>query len=168
MLEKMDQFLLNRIEKFCHRFQRLTGKTNLFLSLPVISAFVTIIFLKDFGDHKMSFLSLIVALGGITEMMMYHFKEKEKSAYDRISRGLFNPRKIEPFFIFLRKFSIIFFCLYFLLAEWLAVCGIFCLCLFFYLDSCDPLPPCRGKIREMIDAFFAPKPVPAPARAPER
>lgn len=166
MLEKTDQFLLNKIEKFCHRFQQLTGKTNIFLALLTcfmyLAFFVAIMIASKRPTSVFLWINLFM---GSLYILFYPLRERD--AFYRISKGFSNPHKIDFFCKLLRKFSLIFLFVNLFCLQWLVLGGTLFLCLFFYLDSCDPLPPCRGKIREMIDAFFA-RPIPVPVKESDK
>lgn len=166
MLEKTDQFLLNKIEKFCHRFQELTGKTNQFLALIACFLYLAVfVAMMIASQNQKSFFLWICLFMGSLYVLFYPLKERD--AFYRISKGFSNPYRIDFFHKWIRKFSLIFLFVELFSLQWLVLGGTLFLCLFFYLDSCDPLPPCRGKIREMIDAFFA-RPIPVPVKESDK
>lgn len=166
MLEKTDQFLLNKVEKFCHRFQELTGKTNLFLALIACFLYLAVFVAMMIVSKRQTAVFLWICLFmGSLYILFYPLRERD--AFYRISKGFSNPYKIDFFPKLIRKFSLIFLFVNLFSLQWLYFAGTSFLCLFFYLDSCDPLPPCRGKIRETIDAFFA-RPVPVPVKESDR
>lgn len=167
MLEKVDLFLLNKFEKLGHRFQLLTGKTNFFLAM--ICSLVFIAFLMIFcliNKLKPTTLDLIFYL--IIGSRIITYRTDENNALKRITKGYFNARKINPLEKMLRKCLIIWALVSSITETWLSFLMLLCLLLQVYLDACDPLPPCRGKIGEMVDAFFAPKLVPIPIKESDK
>ncbi len=167
MLEKVDLFLLNKVEKLGHRFQLLTGKTNFFLSMVCTYIFIALVVWGCFiSKHKLSMGTLIMLLLISSKIVTYRYKEDD--AFNRLQKGLSNFEKVAPFAKFFRKVTVLvivaFSILLFLYLSLLWTC----IGLIAYLSACDPLPPCKGKIGEMIDAFFAPKLVPIPIKESDK
>lgn len=159
----MDLFLLNKIEKLGHRFQLLTGKTNFFLSMILSLVLIVFVVVYSFAvNFKLNSIDLFFLLILSGRVVIYHHMEHE--AINRISNGCSNPAKIIPRDKFFRKIVVVCTILNFTLLYWAAVLIFIFYGLTLYLDACDPLPPCRGKIGETIDAFFAPKLVPIPIK----
>lgn len=162
MLQKIDWFFLIPFEKGCHILQRLTGKTNYYFS-GMISAWIVLLMLGIFFDifpewfSKESFLhdgmNGLMFWGGVVlfSICALGWSRAEKEAYERIQKCLSNPSKINPFDGFLRICCLVWTLIVFLASSFVTPCDILWFtfyAFFFYLISCDPLPPCKGKIRE--------------------
>lgn len=177
----MDLFLLNRLEKFAHRFQKLTGKTNFFLAVVCIYIGLGILLLSIFWIKEQADMIFTTVLNiGLAFIWgtnhIVNWKNFENAAYQRLKNGLANPLKNNLMY---RCFRMIVTCF----GMFVFVCFysapthpdmhvsspyMFFLSLALWLESCDPLPPCRGKIGEIIDAFFAPKLVPIPIKESDK
>jgi hypothetical protein len=170
---KMDSAIIGFVEKFAHRFQRLTGKTNFFLlgliaGILLIPSFIgmlkgTSMFdpmnpeppEKTSFDYMTDFMRIYV----LSEVAIFEWKIEEDAALRRLSQGLANPRKGSVGWALCRT---LFFQVFILgtlssIRNWnllsAAIEG--CVSLILYLYSCDPLPPCQGKIKEWLGSLFA-------------
>lgn len=141
-------------EKTCHWFQRMTGLTNYWIlgkecivvSFTIIAEFM----LRGVGMKPNWFTSTGFGVStywrivgglvifGYLSVGAFFWQVKEENAYDRLTLGLANPNKMEGFKVL--RLVLLTFCwgdLYILSYT-----------LYAFLDACDPLPPCRGKVRE--------------------
>lgn len=162
MIVRVDQAILTRIERISHAIQRQTGIDCRALARIVITVFTIEVLwsvLEDglSGAHfwPNSGLGLFAVIIYIPEILGYHPWSGPRSA-----EGTANPRKIRPGDVLVRL-------------ACLGLCGpeiigliimpdrlldrssMLLFTLWQYITACDPLPPCRGRIREAISAFFA-------------
>jgi hypothetical protein len=184
MLLKIDMFLLTSLERFTHKFQRLTGKTNFWLAsqMVVIRIMVYIVWILEtfevfayipvwLAAPSVAMSTLLLWLVGVRPnyRLAKGFEIKEKDAYLRVAKGLANPKKIAHGFGVFRIVTLISAPSLFLLLSTLStatstklggtILGI-TIPVQFYLEACDPLPPCSSKIMDWFRSFRK-KPVPA-------
>jgi hypothetical protein len=178
MLNKIDAFFLDRYQKFAHRFQRLTGKTNFWIAaklrLLIATRFALEIILTvyhidprwlhhfDIQPFRSGWELWFYFCSGafILRHGLFCWRTQEAEAFRRLERGLGNDLRVNPITRFLR------FAFLLCIPLWVAdlFFGVMSISLplflsIMYLEACDPLPPCRGKIREWIEAMgFAPAP----------
>lgn len=173
----IDSAVLDVTEWLCRKFQLLTGRTNVWVAfqltnLSVVLYFLTAgLYLVTAGDVPTR-VALAAFCGGLLYLLTQTiFKEPvdlyEKAAYQRVARGLRNPRRIRDAML-----RILFLTLALLLAAPagflyrysrasifpLTYLLIVVTTLVLYLLACDPLPPCAGRIREWLRGWV-------PARA---
>jgi hypothetical protein len=145
----------NGTERTCHWFQRMTGLTNYWL-LGKESIGVSFTVLAEFMAHAAGLKGYawftshlipggwpwkIVAGAVIVNYLVdgaFYWKVKEQRAFIRLSHGLANPNKMN----LIRVYRLL------LLATCWIDMYLLALMIYFFLDSCDPLPPCKGKVRE--------------------
>jgi hypothetical protein len=172
----VDEALLNLAEYCSHRFQLLTGRTNVWLALQLTNLNIVFYFvwaLTYFWNRGLV-LRIIIGLfcvGLLYIMTQTIFKVSieayETSAYQRVAKGYRNPRRLrdQPLRISFLTLTIVFgYPLYLLLGhpEYLAnqrlsprVAMLMYLLILLttvvlYLLACDPLPPCTGKVTEWL------------------
>jgi hypothetical protein len=166
MFQQFDEFVLLKVEKCCHWFQRMTGKTNFYLN-GLVSFIVAAILVKVYFSVSLNFAE--VKEGGLLiwaqehpiiywmyisyylgDAFLWHIWER--LAYDRLGKGLANPykkvwRTMRLVSIFLVFGTLPFF------PEFLSPYDeayIILSVAYLYLSSCDPLPPCSGKIKDWL------------------
>jgi hypothetical protein len=166
----LDVWLLVLTERACHRFQRLTGKTNYWLASRIDLA-VALLFLLAIPQTIATTHSTFVVVDGLLFMWfsyrgLFTWQSKESQAFHRLQEGWMNAAKFESTYLFIRLWFLYLavfwlgFCLYSHLQDDKAVTILNALfALYFYLDSCDPLPPCRGTF-SLRNLFTALRPVP--------
>lgn len=161
----LDSALLDFTERLCHRFQRLTGRTNLWLAFQLTNLSIVIYFVWVAGLYIVNgdvafrvFVALFCGsvLFGLTRTVFKTPLESlEAAAYRRVAKGLRNPRRIRDF-----QLRIAFITLSLVLSYplWLAYVTlhleyvllatvlIVVTTVLLYVIACDPLPPCRGKV----------------------
>lgn len=175
----VDAAVLNLIERWCRRFQQLTGRTNVWLAVQLTNLSIAAYFVWAagvyFGSGDLAvrvFLTLFCAsvFVGLTRTL---FKEpveaSESEAYRRVARGLRNPRRLRD-----AQLRISFLTLSVILAlfalsllsvpddvrpyiapHWPMVLLTSTLVVglttvLLYVLACDPLPPCVGRVTEWI------------------
>lgn len=196
-MTRIDAALLDLTEWLCRRFQVLTGRTNVWLAgqltnLSIIVYFVWAGVVLWVSDRGMRILIGLFCGGLLFALSQTIFRVPieayEESAYQRVAKGLRNPRRIRDALLripFLTLSIVLFYPVYFLVARseslvyitlradivLLSYSLIVLTTVVLYLLACDPLPPCAGRIREWLQGLAgARRPVEAPsgARAPRR
>jgi hypothetical protein len=164
----VDVALLNLAEYCSHRFQLLTGRTNVWLALQLTNLNIVFYFvwaLAYFWDRGLV-LRIIIGLfcaGLLYIMTQTIFKVSieayEQSAYQRVAKGYRNPRRIrdQPLRISFLTLTIVLgyplYLAYAVLNKRIALLMYLLIVLttiVLYLLACDPLPPCTGKVTEWL------------------
>src|SRR5687767_4331563 len=168
----IDSVILNMIERACRRFQRLTGRTNVWLAvqftnLSIIVYFVWagVVFWSDVSMRILVGLFCVVLLYALIQTL---FKESieayENSAYRRVAKGLRNPRRFRDALLrisfltlaLLLGYPAVFMYVSLHLQVLLLTYSLIVLTTaVLYLLACDPLPPCVGKLKEARGALAA-------------
>jgi hypothetical protein len=174
----IDMFLLNAIERSCRGFQRLTGRTNVWLALQLTNLSIVVYFVWAgmFTSRTELWVQVPVAVfcaGLLYLLTQTIFKESievsETNAYRRVAKGFRNPRRTRDAVLriaFLTLSFVLSYPLYFVYVtlQMHMVLVTYCLIVLttavLYLLACDPLPPCPGKVREWLRTR-------APSRAAE-
>jgi hypothetical protein len=164
----IDLFLLNVIERSCRGFQRLTGKTNVWLALQLTNLSIVVYFAWAgmFTSRTDLWLQVPVAIfcAGLFYLLTQTiFKESievsETNAYRRVAKGFRNPRRVRDAVLrisFLTLSFVLSYPLYFVYVtlKMHVVLVTYCLIVLttavLYLLACDPLPPCPGRLREWV------------------
>jgi len=164
----IDATLLDATEWFCQRFQRLTGRTNVWLAFQLTNLSVVMYFVWAGLYFLTSDLVTRVFLGLFCGGLLYLLTQTifrdsidihESNAYRRVAKGLRNPRRLRDAmlrFSFLTLCIMLWYPVFFayvrlrlhivLLTYSLVVLTTIVL----YLLACDPLPPCAGKVKEWV------------------
>jgi hypothetical protein len=172
----VDAALLNLAEYCSHRFQLLTGRTNVWLALQLTNLNIVFYFVWALTYFWNRGLVLRIVIGLFCVGLLYIMTQTifkvsieayEQSAYQRVAKGYRNPRRIRdaPLRISFLTLTIVFgYPLYLLLVhpEYLAGAAvnqrivllmyllIVLTTVVLYLLACDPLPPCTGKVTEWL------------------
>jgi len=186
----VDLALLDLIEGLCHRFQILTGRTNVWLAFQLTNLSIVVYFIWA-GVYFWTIpgfarLALVLFCGGVLSLLTQTiFKVTidtyEAGVYRRVAKGLRNPRRLRdaPLRIsFLTLAVLLFFPLVFVqlnlrqplfnispaiyISAFLSYSLIVLTTAVLYLLACDPLPPCAGWLIEWLRSL-----VPARQRASE-
>jgi hypothetical protein len=172
----VDIALLNLAEYFSHRFQLLTGRTNVWLALQLTNLNIVFYFVWTFTYFWNRGLVLRIVVGLFCIGLLYIMTQTifkvsieayEQSAYQRAAKGYRNPRRIRdaPLRIsFLTLTIVLGYPLFLLLGHpeilanqrlsprvaMLMYLLIVLTTVVLYLLACDPLPPCTGKVTEWL------------------
>jgi hypothetical protein len=162
----VDSAVLDLTERWCRRFQAWTGRTNVWLAFQLTNLSIVIYFIWAASLYFVSgdlVLRIFVALfcGGVffvltRTIFKVSIEASENAAYQRVAKGLRNPRRIRD-----SQLRIAFLSLSILLSYplWFAYITlhlrfiplteilIVLTTVVLYLLACDPLPPCTGKVR---------------------
>jgi hypothetical protein len=164
----IDSVVLNVIERSCRGFQRLTGRTNVWLALQLTNLSIIVYFvwaaLYSLNiDVELRVVAAIFCVALVYALTQTIFKTPietyETAAYQRVARGLRNPRRIRDALL---RTSFLTLCLvlaypvlfvYVNLRIHLVLLSYLLILLttaVLYLLACDPLPPCVGRVREWM------------------
>ena len=176
----IDRTLLDVTEYLCRRFQRLTGRSNVWIAVQLTNLSIVVYFVWAgayvFGSH----LPFRIAVGVFCAGLLYVLSQtilkvpveaSEQSAYRRVAKGLRNPRRVRDALL-----RILFLTLAIVLAgpvalvysvlrlpvAWLGYSLVVLTTVLLYVLACDPLPPCPGRVTEWLRRM-----VPARAAAEE-
>lgn len=166
----VDAALLAVTEWFCHKFQQLTGRTNVWLALQCTNLSIVVYFIWAGAFFWSSRLAVRVILGIFCGGLLYVLTQTvfktpieayEQSAYRRVAKGFRNPRRVRDAplrWSFLTLSLVMWYPLwlaYQILHHQLAPLTYFLIVLttmILYLLACDPMPPCVGRVREWVRA----------------
>jgi len=159
----IDSAIVNVIERACRRFQRLTGRTNVWLALQLTNLSIIVYFLWAavvFADRDAAMRALIAVFcaGLLYVLIKTLFRESieayEKSTYERVARGVKNPRRQRDALLRIAFLTLAIFLWYpavIVYMEWrlqallLTYPLIALTTAVLYLLACDPLPPVEVK-----------------------
>lgn len=172
----LDTVILNAIETACRRFQRLTGRTNIWLAVQLTNLSIVVYFVWAAMAFATADAELRLVVGVFCVALVYAlvqtlFRESieayENSAFRRVASGKRNPRRVRDAFLrvsFL-ALTLFFACLgvavniafdihilLLTLPLLILTTGVL------YLLACDPLPPSAVTVRER-----GRRPAPSPA-----
>jgi hypothetical protein len=164
----VDLALLNVVERLCRTFQRLTGRTNVWLAFQLTNLSIVVYFvwagLYVWGTRGVV-RTLIASFSGVLlwvlsqTLLRVPVETYENSAYRRVARGLRNPRRVRDALLripFLTLSILLLFPVGFVYStlQLRIVLLIYSLVLLttavLYLLACDPLPPCRSQVAEWL------------------
>jgi sterol desaturase/sphingolipid hydroxylase (fatty acid hydroxylase superfamily) len=174
----IDSVVLNLIERSCRGFQRLTGRTNVWLALQLTNLSIIVYFvwagLYAFNiDIELRVVAAVFCVALLYVLTQTIFKTPietyETAAYQRVAKGLRNPRRIRDALLrtsFLTLCLVLAYPVLFVYQNLrtlplqlkpnttdLVVLSYLLILLttsVLYLLACDPLPPCMGKVREWM------------------
>lgn len=171
----LDAALLDLTEYLCRRFQVWTGRTNVWLAFQLTNLSIVIYFMWVsvlYWLSGMFALRVFVAMfcGGVFVMLTrtifrVSVDASEMQAYQRVAKGVRNPRRMRDVqlrlaFLFISvvlAYPVRFAYLnavasvrFMLLTEGLAILTTALL----YILACDPLPPREGRVTSWVRALF--------------
>src|SRR5262245_2288980 len=172
----VDSVILDLTELSCHRFQMLTGRTNVWLAGQLTNLSIIVYFVwaaMYFWNTDVTTRTLVALFcGGVLyaltqTIFKVPIETSEAHAYRRVAKGLRNPRRIRdavlriPFLTLSILFMSPVLFVYFnarLLAPFhfhpqlvvLSYSLIVLTTVVLYVLACDPLPPCTGKVTEWL------------------
>ena len=186
----IDSVLLNVIERSSRGFQRLTGRTNVWLAIQFTNLSIIVYFVwAGFvyvltGDAQVRLLLGLFCGAVFYALTQTIFKVPietyETYAYQRVAKGFRNPRRVRDAWLRISflTFALVLMVLtpslllaypplqgYAAMHFDLVLLGnslIVLTIVVLYLLACDPLPPCAGKVTQWVRGL-----VPSRAPAPE-
>src|SRR4051794_23908402 len=99
----LDAGVLNAVEWLCHRFQRLTGRTNVWLAAQVTNLTIVVYFVWAALYFWNTEFSVRISVGLFCGVLLYvlpqtvfkvSIEEYELNAYRRVAKGFRNPRRV--------------------------------------------------------------------------
>jgi hypothetical protein len=173
----VDAAILDLTEWYCRKFQRLTGRTNVWLAIQLTNLSIIVYFVWAALVFWISDLDVRIVVGVFCTALLYALSQTifkvsieayENSAYHRVAKGFRNPRRVRDALLrisFLTLSILLAYPVGFLYLNYrvsIALLTYFLIVLttvVLYLLACDPLPPCPGKVWEWLKGL-------APSRAP--
>jgi len=155
----IDLALLDLTERFCHKFQLLTGRTNVWLAVQLTNLSIIVYFVWAGVYFWNSGVLVRVALGLFGAALLYGLTQTifkvpietyENNAFRRVAKGLRNPRRVWEARLripFLTLSSLLLIPILFAYAKFrvhtalLSYSLIVLTTVVLYLLACDPLPP---------------------------
>jgi uncharacterized membrane protein YoaK (UPF0700 family) len=164
----VDSVVLDLTERLCRLFQRLTGRTNVWVAVQLTNISIVVYFVWAGAYLWRSDPLVRIVLGVFCAGLLYTLTQtvlkvpveaSEQSAYLRVARGLRNPRRVRDALL-----RILFLTLAIVLAGpvWLvhvvlhlpiallSFSLIVLTTILLYVLACDPLPPCAGRVAERL------------------
>ena len=180
----VDTALLDVVERACHGFQALTGRTNVWLAAQLTNLSMAIYFawMALYAASTDVWVRVLVTVfcGALVYVLLQTIlrtpiEASEAAAYRRVAKGLRNPRRVRDAMLRVSFLTLTMVLCYpvvviyttlgshiVLLAYSLAVLTTAVL----YLLACDPLPPCPGKVSVWLREMGLVRATPAPAAGP--
>jgi hypothetical protein len=174
----LDLGLLNLTERFCRAFQRLTGKTNVWLGVQLTNLSIVVFFawaaMYAWGTDLVEQVMVTLFCAGLLYLLTQTvFKEpieaSETNAYRRVAKGLRNPRRVRdaPLRISFLTLSVVM--TYPVALAYISIhihvillsyVLIVLTTVVLYVLACDPLPPCTATLKRWVRKLL-PSRVPA-------
>jgi hypothetical protein len=167
----IDAFLLNLLERGCRTFQRLTGRTNVWLALQLTNLSIIIYFIAAVVYFLISDLAPRIFIGVFCSTVLYALTQTlfkvpietyENNAFRRVANGVKNPRRVRDLLLRISFLSLLLFypALFFFVIGQRVDVGlqvpligyslIVMMTVILYLLACDPLPPARVRATEPL------------------
>jgi hypothetical protein len=165
----IDGLILDFTEWLCRKFQRLTGRTNVWLAIQLTNLSIVVYFVWAAELYFWSGdLQVRVALAVFCSAVLYALTQtlfkvpiesSENYAYHRVAKGLRNPRRLRDALLrisFLTLSVVLFYPVLFVSIAFrpgiplLTYSLIALTTAVLYLLACDPLPPCAGRVWEWL------------------
>ena len=167
----LDAVILDLTERSCRAFQRLTGKTNVWLAVQLTNLSIAVYFvwaaMYSVGIDLASRILLAAFCAGLIytlsqTLFRVPIESSEAAAFQRVAKGYRNPRRVRDAllrlsfltmsvlligpvaFVYVNLHRVFFVLGYSLIALTTVV---------LYLLACDPLPPCPALIRQWISTL---------------
>jgi len=190
----IDSFLLNLLERACRAFQRLTGRTNVWLALQLTNLSIIIYFIAAVVYFLISDLAPRIFIGVFCSTVLYTLTQTlfkvpiesyENNAFRRVANGMKNPRRVRDLLLRISFLSLVlFYPVLFVVIDQRVDVGlqvpligyslIVMMTVILYLLACDPLPPARVRatepLRQRVPANqrWRARPQPAGLRSPRQ
>ncbi|OLC81507.1 MAG: hypothetical protein AUH72_09170 [Acidobacteria bacterium 13_1_40CM_4_65_8] len=167
----IDSAILNLTERSCRQFQRLTGRTNVWLAVQLTNLSIVVYFVwvgmyfwsGDVASRILVALFCSALLYVLTQTIFkVPIEVYETDAYRRVAKGFRNPRRVRDALLRISFLTLSFVLCYPTLFVYinlhlpvvlLSYSLIVLTTVVLYLLACDPLPPCAGKVREWLRGF---------------
>ena len=178
VISRVDEAILDLTEAFCHRVQRLTGRTNIWLAVQLTNLSIIVYFvwaIAYFWNSDILPRTVIaVFCGGLLyvlsqTVLRVPIETYEASAYQRVAKKRRNPRRIRDLMLrisFLTTSVVLVYPIAFVyinsrrVAVLLTYSLIVLTTIVLYLLACDPLPPCTARVPEWLRGLVPRRRVP--------
>lgn len=168
-LTTLDTWLVGKTESFCHWFQRMTG-WNCYRLLQLCHVLSTACLITEIAVTRKYFVTNSILVFVSLFDVFYVIPWKERAAESRLLRQVSNPSKLtDRIWRIMTVLIVVPFdgVGWYALAmfrmdsrHWSGHVWALLLVLRGYLDACDPLPPCIGRIKEWLSSgHLTPVPV---------
>jgi hypothetical protein len=182
-VQTLDTAVLDFTESLCRRFQRLTGRTNVWLAGQLTNVSIIVYFVLaalSFWHRDLATRLFVGAFCGgvlwaLTQTVLKDPIELyESQAYHRVANGLRNPRRLRDMSLRISFLTLsllltgpigLVYVKLRLLSVLLSYSLILLTTVALYLLACDPLPPCRGTVRDWLSATAAARGLAEPPRS---
>jgi hypothetical protein len=174
----IDSAILDLTERFCRRFQVLTGRTNAWLAVQLTNLSIIVYFvwagLYAWSSAGAPRMLIAIFCGGLLYVLSQTLfkvpiEAYEIDAYRRVAKGFRNPRRVRDALLRISFLTLSIVLAYPILFVYLTLHLVVVLLSYslivlttvvLYLLACDPLPPCAGKVKDWLKAFqrFLPLP----------
>ena len=158
----LDSLVLNTVQRLCHLWQRLTGRTNVWVAVQLTTLSIAVYFVWAVVEISASPWPARLGLGTFCAVLLYVLTKTvlrvpiealEAAAYRRVQNGYANPRRAKDVFLRLPFLTLTGLLLYpsLVLYRQLGIrpFGYSLIALttaILYLLACDPLPPGGSKV----------------------
>jgi hypothetical protein len=171
----IDTVILNLTERFCRRFQVLTGRTNVWLAFQLTNLSIIVYFVWAGVYSLHANVQVRVGVGLFCAGLLYVLTQTlfqvpietyEKFSYQRVAKGFRNPRRVRDAYLRLSFLSLCLVLAYPVLFVFvnlrvhivlLTYLLIVLTTIVLYVLACDPLPPCPGKLKEWLRGWATPR-----------
>jgi hypothetical protein len=154
----IDSVILNMIEGACRRFQRLTGRTNVWLAVQMTNLSIILYFLWAAAAFWTADAQLRILVGVFCAGLMYVLlKTLFRESIEAYENSMRNPRRVRDALLRVSFLTlavvfgyagvVVYMSLH-LQILLLTLPLIFLTTAVLYLLACDPLPPSAGRLRE--------------------
>lgn len=162
----IDSVLLNLTESLCRRFQVLTGRTNVWLAGQLTNLSVVVYFVWVGLHFWRGGTAERLIVGVFCAALLYLLSQTllkvpietyESSAYQRVAKGLRNPRRVRDAILRISFLTLCFMLSYPVVLAYtvlrlhivlLTYALVVLTTVVLYLLACDPLPPCSATVME--------------------
>jgi hypothetical protein len=162
----IDSVILDMTERACRRFQRLTGRTNVWLAIQLTNLSIVLYFVWAGVAFSSTDVSLRIFVGVFCVVLLYVlvktlFKESieayESSAYRRVANRVKNPRRVRDALLRISFLTLAIVLPYPAVLVYVEMQAQILLLTYplivlttavLYLLACDPLPPSEVKVKE--------------------
>jgi hypothetical protein len=177
----IDSVILSLTERSCRQFQRLTGRTNVWLAVQLTNLSIIVYFVWAAMYSWSTRLWPRLLVGVFCCVLLYVLTQtifkvpieaSETAAYRRVAKGFRNPRRIRDLLLRISFLTLSLILCYPIVLVYvtlhlhvvlLTYSLILLTTLVLYVLACDPLPPCPGKLTLWLGASV-PSPLPADER----
>jgi hypothetical protein len=166
----IDSVILDMIERACRRFQRLTGRTNVWLAIQLTNLSIVLYFVWAGVAFSRTDVSLRIFVAIFCVVLLYVlvktlFKESieayESSAYRRVANRVKNPRRVRDALLRVSFLTLVIVLPYPAVIVYVELQAQILLLTYplivlttavLYLLACDPLPPSEVRAKEPLTA----------------